>query len=128
MFSIQQRVYYQHTDAGGVVYHGKYIDFCEQARTEYLRSKGANQTNIKKEQGIVFAVKTIKCDYKLPAKLDDLLIVTVESVDNNGLIVQIFQKVLLEEKVLFEMVIDLVCVSDSGKPVRIPKNIKDMLA
>ena len=75
------RVYYEDTDAGGVVYHANYICFFERARTEFLRQGGFSQQALLAEN-FAFVVKTLTIDYKLPARLDDLLSVqtTVKAV------------------------------------------------
>ena len=67
------RVYYEDTDAGGVVYYANYLKFIERGRTEYLRELGFNQDSFAKEKNIVFVVKSISADYISPAYLDDMI-------------------------------------------------------
>ena len=76
VFSWPVRVYFQDTDAGGVVYHAAYVNFMERARTEWLRTFGYSNAGLMKELGVVFVVRSIKLDYLKPALLDDLLAVT----------------------------------------------------
>jgi acyl-CoA thioester hydrolase len=71
------RVYYEDTDAGGVVFYANYIKFFERARTEWLRSAGVSQQNLKHENGVMFVVKNTAVDYHAPARLDDELKLTV---------------------------------------------------
>ena len=71
------RVYYEDTDAGGVVYYANYLKFMERARTEWLRTRGFEQDVLIKEQDLVFAVRSLSIDYLRPARLDDLLQVRV---------------------------------------------------
>jgi len=71
------RVYYEDTDAGGVVYHARYLHFFERARTEWLRSLGYEQTRLRYEQGILFAVRKMRLDFVRPARLDQALRLTV---------------------------------------------------
>lgn len=71
------RVYYEDTDAGGVVYYANYLKFMERARTEWLRTRGLEQDVLIKEQDLVFAVRSLSIDYIRPARLDDLLQVRV---------------------------------------------------
>jgi acyl-CoA thioester hydrolase len=78
IFSLPVRVYFQDTDAGGVVYHASYVNFMERARTEWLRTHGYSNAGLMKEFGVVFVVRTIKLDYLKPALLDDLLDVTAQ--------------------------------------------------
>ena len=81
IFSLPVRVYFQDTDAGGVVYHANYLNFMERARTEWLRTLGHSNTSFMKEFGMVFVVRSFKLDYLKPALLDDLLEVTVQIKD-----------------------------------------------
>ncbi len=76
VFSWPVRVYFQDTDAGGVVYHAAYVNFMERARTEWLRTFGYSNAGLMKELGVVFVVRSITLDYLKPALLDDLLAVT----------------------------------------------------
>ena len=78
MFSWPTRVYWEDTDAGGVVYHAQYVAFLERARTEWLRLRGHGQEQLRHELDLVFAVRAMQLDFLRPARLDDLLDVTVE--------------------------------------------------
>lgn len=71
------RVYYENTDAGGVVYHSQYLNFLERARTEWLRHLGFSQSALRQEQAIVFAVYKLTATFQSPARLDDILAVSV---------------------------------------------------
>jgi acyl-CoA thioester hydrolase len=71
VFHYPVRIYYEDTDAGGVVYYANYLKFFERCRTEWLRSLGHNQTDLVATENIVFVVKSVSADYKRPAKLDD---------------------------------------------------------
>ena len=82
-FSWPCRIYYEDTDMSGVVYHAGYLRFFERARTEWLRAKGGQQAALKDELGIVFAVRHMKIDFVKPARIDDLIDVTV-AVANAG--------------------------------------------
>ncbi len=73
VFEWPVRVYYEDTDAGGVVYNANYLKFLERARTEWLRSLGFSQERLMREAGILFAVRKINIDYLLPARFDDEL-------------------------------------------------------
>lgn len=81
IFSLPVRVYFQDTDAGGVVYHASYVNFMERARTEWLRTHGYSNAGLMKEFGVVFVVRSLKLDYLRPALLDDLLDVTAQIKD-----------------------------------------------
>ncbi len=128
IFEFITRVYYADTDAGGVVYHSKYLDFCEKARTELLREKGIIQTKLKLDLGITFVVKFLKIDYKKPAKLDDLLTIKTQIVENSGLIIKMNQNIFNEnEENIAQIQVELVCLNKDFKPIRIPKNICEAL-
>ena len=72
-FSITTRIYYEDTDAGGVVYYSNYLKFLERCRTEWLRSLGYNQVDLLQDPGVAFVVRNVNLDYLKPAKLDDLI-------------------------------------------------------
>ncbi len=77
-FTIPIRIYYEDTDAGGVVYYANYLKFLERCRTEYRRSLGHEQANLLRDAGIAFVVRSVNLEYLKPARLDDLLTVSVE--------------------------------------------------
>ncbi|MEO6104444.1 MAG: YbgC/FadM family acyl-CoA thioesterase, partial [Pseudoxanthomonas sp.] len=76
-FSWPTRVYWEDTDAGGVVYHAQYLAFLERARTEWLRARGKGQELLRGEYDLVFAVRSMHIDFRQPARLDDALDVSV---------------------------------------------------
>ena len=77
-FTIPVRIYYEDTDAGGVVYYANYLKFLERCRTEWLRSVGHGQADLLRNTGIAFVVRNVSLDYLKPARLDDLLTVSLE--------------------------------------------------
>ena len=77
MFSHPIRVYWEDTDAGGVVYHAQYLAFLERARSEWMRALGKGQEALRREHELVFAVRAMQVDFRLPARLDDALAATV---------------------------------------------------
>jgi acyl-CoA thioester hydrolase len=80
-FILPVRVYYEDTDAGGVVYYANYLKFMERARTEWLRARGFEQDELIKDQGVVFVVRSISVEYKKPARFNELLQVGVEIIE-----------------------------------------------
>lgn len=134
-FDFNVRVYYDSTDAGGVVYHSRYLDFCERARTEFLRSRGIIQSKLLAESGIGFVVKNANLEFKKSAKLDDLLQISTKIIENNGIIIKMSQGIYLISRegadipkdLLFEMSVNLVCINKNFKPTRIPKDIVEKL-
>jgi acyl-CoA thioester hydrolase len=81
VFSWPTRVYWEDTDAGGVVYHAQYLAFLERARTEWLRARGKGQELLRREHDLVFAVRAMQVDFRQPARLDDVLEVSVVLVE-----------------------------------------------
>ncbi len=77
-FTIPVRIYYEDTDAGGVVYYANYLKFLERCRTEWLRSIGHEQGDLLRDAGIAFVVRSVSLEYLKPARLDDLLTVSLE--------------------------------------------------
>src|SRR3546814_5024211 len=77
MFSHPIRIYWEDTDAGGVVYHAQYLAFLERARTEWMRALGKGQDAMRREHDLVFAVRAMQVDFRLPARLDDALTASV---------------------------------------------------
>ncbi len=125
-FTLPVRVYFQDTDAGGVVYHGSYVNFMERARTEWLRDVcGYSNGALMKEFGAVFVVRSMKLDYLKPALLDDLLDVTAQVRDIGRSRITLLQTVRRGEELLTEAEVHLVCVSlESFKPVSVPEVLR----
>ncbi len=122
IFTLPIRVYFQDTDAGGVVYHGSYVNFLERARTEWLREcYGYSNAGLMKEFSVVFVVRSLKLDYLKPALLDDLLAVSAQLKDVGRSRVTLLQSVTRGEETLMAAEIHLVCVTVDGfKPVSVP--------
>ncbi|WP_298359949.1 tol-pal system-associated acyl-CoA thioesterase [uncultured Litoreibacter sp.] len=117
------RVYYEDTDLAGIVYYANYLKFIERARSEWVREIGVDQVSMKAE-GLVFAVRRVEADYLAPARFDDLLEVetALRSVTASRIVLN--QTVKRDDAALFSSVVTLVCVSDFGRPVRIPADIR----
>ena len=130
MSSLTVRVYYEDTDAGGVVYYANYLKYSERGRTEHLRELGFELATIANETGIVFVVKSVKADYLLPAFLDDTIEVqtSIELVKHASLIFA--QKITNKEKntVLFNAEVKVVSVLKNNlKPCAFPQEILEKL-
>ena len=124
-FYMPVRVYYEDTDAGGIVYYANYLKFAERARTEYLRTLGFNQQkDLSAEDKIGFAVRHCEVDYKKPAVLDDLLSVSCKISELNGASAVMSQKICRGEDVLVTLEVKVVCMSLSRmRPVRMPSDL-----
>ena len=127
VFSLPIRVYFQDTDAGGVVYHASYVNFLERARTEWLREcYGYSNAGLMKEFGVVFVVRSLKLDYLRPALLDDMLSVTAQLKEVGRSRVALLQSVMRGDETLLQAEIHLVCVSkDTFKPVSVPEILQE---
>ena len=121
------RVYYEDTDAGGVVYNANYLKFAERGRTEYLREQGHNQRDILSEFNIFLVVRHAEIDYRAPAKLDDLLDLTTEIIDVGNTSLTMKQIVWREEMVLAEIKVVIVAMTPTGQAVRIPPHLRQIL-
>ncbi len=126
-FTMPVRVYFQDTDAGGVVYHANYANFLERARADWLRERhGCTSAALMKELGVVFVVRSLKLDYLKPAVLDDLLSVSVQIRELGRSRVVLHQAVTRGEETLVEAEVHLVCVTAGVfRPVVIPDVLRD---
>ena len=125
IFTWPVRVYFQDTDAGGVVYHASYVNFMERARTEWLRSHGYSNAGLMKEFGVLFVVRSMKLDYLRPALLDDMLAVTAQIVEIGRSRLTLLQTVRRGDELLTEGEVHLVCVSkEAFKPVSVPEALR----
>lgn len=123
----EYRVYYEDTDAGGIMYHGRYINWCERARAEFLRDIGLQSSTIHEVTGAMFVVRHLAADYLKPAKLDQLLRVEsgLKELKNSSFILN--QSIFCQDSVLFSMTVTIVCIDGSGRPVRIPDMVRHKL-
>ncbi|MFT6077921.1 MAG: acyl-CoA thioester hydrolase, partial [Rickettsiales bacterium] len=108
-FIASYRIYYEDTDAGGVVYYANYLKFFERARTDLLRSKNIIQSEIAEELGIVFVVRDCHTKYLKPARMDDLIDVSVEIIEVGKVSLRMKQEISLKGKILNEMEVEIVC-------------------
>ncbi|OCA54509.1 tol-pal system-associated acyl-CoA thioesterase [Photorhabdus namnaonensis] len=124
LFRWPVRVYYEDTDAGGVVYNARYVAFYERARTEMLRQHGIHQQRLLDEQ-IAFVVRRIVVDYRAPARLDDMLEVQSEITDIRRASLTFIQRIVDGNGVIINSAEVLIaCVKTSQmKPVALPKFI-----
>jgi acyl-CoA thioester hydrolase len=121
------RVYYEDTDLAGIVYYANYLKFIERARTEWVRSLGIDQTRLKTETGIVFAVRRVEADYLAPARFDDLLDVETECLEMTAARIVLAQRVTCGDTCLFDAKVTIVALSDSGRPRRMPAALRAAL-
>ena len=126
MHTLPVTVYYEDTDAGGVVYHANYIKFCERARTEFLQACGYKNSDLQQTHGIMFVVRRIEADYLKPAFLEDKLSVetSLTGMKNSSFIMK--QTIRKDQDIIFEADVTLVCVNvNEVKPVKTPTAIRE---
>lgn len=121
------RVYYEDTDLAGIVYYANYLKFIERARSEWVRALGVDQGRLRREEGIVFAVRRVEADYLKPARFDDELTVMTRPAGATGARIQLEQEVTRGGERLFVALVTLVCLTDTGAPARIPAEIRQRL-
>ena len=123
------RVYYEDTDAAGVVFYASYLNFMERARTEWLRSLGFEQSNLFHDHDVVFVVRALAVEYLRPALFDDALEVTVALKEARGSLIEVAQTIRRGAHTLVTAGVKIACVNtQSFKPVRIPKPVLEKLA
>lgn len=123
------RVYYEDTDAGGIMYHGNFINFCERARSDLLREIGLPASEITEKLGLGFVVRHLDAEYLRMVKLDALLTVetSLKKIKNTSFVMEqiISSEEMGQNKAIFEMDVTLVCINAQGKPVRIPEDLRN---
>lgn len=122
------RVYYEDTDAVGLVYYSNYLQFAERARTEWLRELGFHQSRLWTEQRIGFVVRRCVVDFLAPARLDDLLLVTSRLTEMRGASLHLQQNVSRDGLELVRLQVKVACMSVDGQPARLPPTIREALA
>lgn len=127
-FSFPIRIYYEDTDAGGIVYYANYLKYAERARTEFLRHLGINQQEMLKNQECGFVVRNCNINYKSPARLDDALNITCKVTELKGASLKMEQKLYREDTIICEIEITLVFLSlATMRPSKIPAEIGSLL-
>ena len=120
-FSWPIRVYYEDTDAGGVVYHSQYLNYMERARSEWLRHLGFVQSTMREQFGIIFVVRQMQIQFIKPARFDDALQVQTGLIKCSGASLQFQQSIQREGRDLIAAQVEVVCVDiQQFKPSRIP--------
>jgi acyl-CoA thioester hydrolase len=122
------RVYYEDTDAAGIVYYANYLKFAERARTELLRLLGFEQERLRREAGFAFAVRRCVAEYLMPARLDDELTVTSRLAGLGGATLEVEQRIRRGDADLVRLDVTLACVAASGRPVRLPPPLRAALS
>jgi acyl-CoA thioester hydrolase len=123
------RVYYEDTDAAGVVYYANYLKYLERARTEWLRELGFEQTEVARDYGVIFVVRALNIEYLRAARFNDELAVELALVEQRGSVIVLEQTVKRHDEILVAAQVRVACVNTrSFKPVRIPLPIAGRIA
>jgi acyl-CoA thioester hydrolase len=128
MHSCNFRVYYEDTDAGGVVYYANYLKFAERARTELLRSFALNQVELAAKHNMLFVVRNAALELLKPARLDDLLTIETEVLGFKAAAIELEQNIYLEKIKLCNIKIKLVLINKDFRPVRLPDFLKKVFS
>ena len=123
------RVYYEDTDASGVVYHANYLRFLERGRSEWLRALGLGHANLlKAKDPLAFAVRKMAIAFERPARIDDLLTIETRLKHASGARLTLEQSVLKEDQILVGAEVEVVCMNDRGRPRRLPNSLQAALS
>jgi acyl-CoA thioester hydrolase len=126
-FSTSYRIYYEDTDASGVVYYANYLKFFERARTDFLRACGISQFTLAQTQSIIFMVRKCQIEYKNSARLDDLIEIKTTVKKFGGASIVMLQEMFRKDdaKLLNILEVEIACVNSKlMKPAKIPEAIK----
>ena len=123
--TFQCRVYYEDTDLAGIVYYANYLKFIERARSEWVRNLGLDQNVLRKDHGIVFAVRKVEADYLKSAKFDELLLISTELQKKTRVRLNFSQEIYSASDLIFRANLVVVPLSVAGGLVKLPKIIFD---
>lgn len=123
--TFQCRVYYEDTDLAGIVYYANYLKFIERARSEWVRNLGLDQNVLRKDYGIVFAVRKVEADYLKSAKFDELLLISTELQKKTRVRLNFSQEIYRDSDLIFRANLVIVPLSVAGGLVKLPKIIFD---
>jgi len=121
------RIYYEDTDAGGVVYYANYLKFAERARTEALRAMGIDQSDLFKNENIGFVVRRVEADYHAPARLDDMLTVETMLQKMSAARFTMAQRIKKDDQLLVDMIVHIVSVNGDFKPTALHTALKETM-
>ena len=119
------RVYYEDTDAGGIVYHASYLRFAERARTEFMRHMGCDHQSLLREAGVGFAVHELHVRFRQTARLDDALTITSKILESAGASLRVEQTISRGTSQIAILDVRLVCLDRQSRPIRLPLSLRD---
>lgn len=122
------RVYYEDTDAAGLVYYANYLKFAERARTEMLRCGGIDQARLRRDTGVLLVVRRATIDFLAPARLDDELTVATRLLSHAGATLELAQDIARGADVLVRLGCRIACIGAAGRPTRLPPALSAAIA
>lgn len=126
------RVYFEDTDFSGLVYHTSYLRWCERGRSDFIRLLGVRHSDLfagsNGGEPAAFVVRRLEVDYLRPARIDEVVEVITECVETGGAHLLLVQRVKRDSKVLCKVMVKVVLISASGKPLRMPAAVRGSLA
>ncbi len=126
------RVYFEDTDAGGVAYHASFVRWCERGRSDFLRLLGTDARRMidgsESHEPAAFVVRRMTCDFRRPARMDDVLEVITRVKELGGASVTLIQSIVREGREIFEAEVTVVLVAVSGKPLRLSETLRRAFA
>ena len=126
-FKHKVKIYYEDTDAGGVVYYANYLKYLERARSEAIYSLGLTNTNLQKDHDTLIIVKFCNIEYKKPAKFEDELEIISSILSKTKTSFTMLQIIKKNEEIISEATVQLVTVNKEGKPIKIPEILNNLL-
>lgn len=127
MHRLKIKIYYEDTDAGGVVYYANYLRYMERARTEFLLEKGIDVAEYH-NNGYLFAVVHVDIHYKKPAKLGEIIEVNTEATEITNVTITLRQQIFRNDILLVDADVKLACINQDGKPQRLPSEFTSLLS
>ena len=121
---LKARVYFADTDFSGVVYHARYLEFLERGRSDYLRLLGIHHTELaagSHGERIVWVVRRMEIDFRIPARIDDILTVETRAEAISGARISMIQRILRDDQVMIEAKVEAAIIGETGRPKRFPK-------
>ena len=126
-FKHKVKIYYEDTDAGGVVYYANYLKYLERARSEAIYSLGLTNANLQKDHDTLIIVKSCNIEYKKPAKFEDELEIISSILSKTKTSFTMLQTIKNNEEIISEATVQLVTVNKEGKPIKIPEILNNLL-
>ena len=126
-FKHKVKIYYEDTDAGGVVYYANYLKYLERARSEAIYSLGLTNANLQKDHDTLIIVKSCNIEYKKPAKFEDELDIISSILSKTKTSFTMLQIIKKNEEIISEATVQLVTVNKEGKPIKIPEILNNLL-